>query len=400
MLVDKRLIITGVVTTDSIAFTTAERAQLAGAELLLTAFPRDRARTEAAARQLPQPAEVVDLDVTQPDDVQRLADHVRRRWGNLDGALHAIAFAPRDALANDFLAASPEGVNLAFQTSAYSYATLGRLLRELAPPTGGALVGLDFDAGRAWPVYNWMGVCKAALEAVNRYLARDLGPYGIRTNLIAAGPLHTRAAGGIDGFTRLLDAWDTQAPLAWNPYDPEPVADTACFLLSDLARATTGEILHVDGGYHAMAAALSQAPSGRVGAGLAKSTILNDRECLQRAFATLREYGVEAWSSTGQQPAGTRETLRRAILSRFPDAVGSYIFWTAVDDACFNAEGFLQRPLTLHYSGEETARTAMAVIANAPLAICQGEQSLTLLVRSSVADSDRQGITGSHITRT
>lgn len=256
MLADKRLILTGIVTTDSIAYAVAERAQLMGAELLLTAFPRDRALTDAAAASLPRAVEVVDLDITRAEDLEQLTDRVRRAWGGLDEALHAIAFAPRDALAGDFLTAGADGVNVAFQTSAFSYASLGRILRDLAPPHGGAIVGLDFDAAGAWPVYNWMGVCKASLESVNRYLARDLGPHGIRANLIAAGPLHTRAAGGIPEFQQLLDAWETRAPMPWDPRDPGPVADTACFLLSDLARAITGEILHVDGGYHAMAGTL------------------------------------------------------------------------------------------------------------------------------------------------
>jgi meromycolic acid enoyl-[acyl-carrier-protein] reductase len=256
MLADKRLLLTGIVTTDSIAFAVAERAQLMGAELLLTAFPRDRAFAEAAASALPRPAEVVDLDVTAEEDLERVADHVLRALGGLDGALHAVAFAPRDALSGDFLAARPDGVDLAFRTSAFSYASLGGLLARLAPARGGALVGLDFDAAGAWPVYNWMGVCKAALESVNRYLARDLGPRGIRANLVAAGPLHTRAAGGIPDFDRLLEAWETGAPLAWDPADPGPVGDAVCFLLSDLARAVTGEILHVDGGHHAMAGPL------------------------------------------------------------------------------------------------------------------------------------------------
>ena len=147
-------------------------------------------------------------------------------------------------------------MNLAFQTSVFSYASLARALCELAPEEGASLVGLDFDAAGAWPVYNWMGVCKAALESVNRYLARDLGARSIRANLVAAGPLHTRAAGGIPGFDSLLSAWERGAPISWDAGDPTPTADAVCFLLSDLARAVTGEILHVDGGYHAMAAAL------------------------------------------------------------------------------------------------------------------------------------------------
>jgi len=257
VLADKRLLITGVVTPDSIAYAVAERAQLAGAEILLSALPRDRALAERTAALLPRRPDVLDLDLIAPEDVDRVAEDVRGRWGTLDGALHAVAFAPRDALAGDFLAAGPDGVGLAFQTSAVSFAALARIVAALQAPTGASLVGLDFDAAGAWPVYNWMGVCKAALESVNRYLARDLGALGTRVNLIAAGPLHTRAAGGIPGFDRLLDAWRDQAPLRWDPGDPTPIADAACFLLSDLARAITGEILHVDGGYHAMSAPLA-----------------------------------------------------------------------------------------------------------------------------------------------
>lgn len=255
-LAGKRLLITGIVNRESIAYATAERAQQAGAELLLTAFPRDRALTEAAAAALPRSAEIVDADLTSREDLDNLTERARAGFGAIDGALHAIAFAPRDALGGDFLEASPEGVNLAFQTSAYSYASLARLLRDLAPPEGGSLVGLDFDAGGAWPVYNWMGVCKAALNSVSQYVARDLGQRRIRSNLIAAGPLNTRAAGGIPDFQKLLDAWEHGSPLAWDPDDPGPVADTACFLLSEDARAITGERIHVDAGYNAMAAAL------------------------------------------------------------------------------------------------------------------------------------------------
>ena len=253
MLNDKRLIITGVVNDDSIAFAAAEKAMNAGAEVMLTAFPRDRELTVEAARSLPRSVEVFDLDVTRPEEALALTDEISNRWGGLAGALHAVAFAPRDALAGDFLEAGAEGVNLAFQTSAFSYATLGKVLKQLAPPEGGSLIGLDFDAAGAWPVYNWMGVCKAALESVNRYLARDLGPDGIRANLIAAGPLNTRAANGIPAFQKLLDAWEGRSPMYWDADDPGPVADTVTFLFSDMSRAITGEILHVDAGYHAMA---------------------------------------------------------------------------------------------------------------------------------------------------
>jgi len=256
MLNEKRVIITGVANDDSIAFAAAKKALTSGAEVLLTTFPRDRELTEEAAKNLPEEVEIVQLDITSNEDLKALSEKVASKWGRLDGVLHAVAFAPRDALAGDFLTARPEGINLAFQTSAYSFASLGALLKEHAPPEGGSLVGLDFDSSGAWPVYNWMGVVKSALESVNRYLARDLGPHGIRSNLVAAGPLHTRAAGGIPDFKALLDNWENRSPMKWDPYDPVPVADAVGFLLSDLSRAITGEILHVDGGYHAMAGSL------------------------------------------------------------------------------------------------------------------------------------------------
>lgn len=252
----KRLLITGVVNDDSIAYATAKRAQELGAEVALSAFPRDLEKTTEAARALPAEPAVIAADLASPEDLTTLEAEIRELWGALDGALHAIAFAPRSALSGEFMETPPGDLDIAFQTSAVSYASLGRVLRELSPGPGSSLVGLDFDAAGAWPVYNWMGVCKAALESANRYLARDLGREGIRANLIAAGPIHTRAAGGIPDFELLLEAWEVRAPLEWDPSDSYPVADTACFLFSDLSRAMTGGILHVDGGYHAMAGAL------------------------------------------------------------------------------------------------------------------------------------------------
>jgi enoyl ACP reductase len=244
-----------VITRHSIAFAVAERAQREGAEVLLTGFGRSKRMTARAAARLPIEPEVIELDVNRPQDCDALEDEIRRRWDRVDGALHAIAFAPEDALGGNFLATPPESAELAFRTSAFSLKELAGSLSSLMP-SGASIVGLDFDASVAWPVYDWMGVSKAALEAVSRYLARDLGPRGVRVNLISAGPIETTAAGGIPGFDELASAWPRHAPLGWESDDPSPVADTACFLLSDSSRGMTGEILHVDGGFHAMGAAV------------------------------------------------------------------------------------------------------------------------------------------------
>jgi enoyl ACP reductase len=249
----KRLLITGVITKDSIAFHAAEQAQKEGAQVLLTSFGRVRRMTERAAQRLPEPAEVLELDVNQPEDLEALTESLRERWGGVDGALHAIAFAPEDALGGKFMTAPAESAMQAFQTSAFSLKALGAALAPLMEP-GSSIVGLDFDASVAWPVYDWMGVAKAALESVSRYLARDLGPAGIRVNLVSAGPLGTVAARGIPGFEQLATLWQAQAPLGWDVADPAPVADAICFLLSDYARGVSGEILHVDGGFHAIGA--------------------------------------------------------------------------------------------------------------------------------------------------
>jgi enoyl ACP reductase len=249
----KRLLITGVITKDSIAYHAAEQAQREGAEVLLTSFGRIRRMTERAAAKLPQPVDVLELDVNSPADIEALVEELRDRWGHLDGALHAIAFAPEDALGGRFLTTPSDSAAQAFTTSAFSLKALAAALAPLMPE-GSSIVGLDFDATVAWPVYDWMGVAKAALESVSRYLARDLGPSGIRVNLVAAGPLGTVAARGIPGFEQLADLWHAQAPLPWDVEDPAPVASAICFLMSDYARAITAEILHVDGGFHAMGA--------------------------------------------------------------------------------------------------------------------------------------------------
>jgi enoyl-[acyl-carrier protein] reductase I len=253
ILAGKRLLITGVITKDSIAFHVAERAQREGASVLLTSFGRVRRMTERAAQRLPEPVEVLELDVNRADDLVSLTDALSERWGGVDGALHAIAFAPEDALGGRFMAASAESASAAFQTSAYSLKALAAALEPLMG-RGASIVGMDFDASVAWPIYDWMGVAKAALESVARYLARDLGQKGIRVNLVSAGPLATVAARGIPGFETLAKLWPAQAPLGWDLEDPSPVADAVCLLLSDYARAISGEIVHVDGGFHAVGA--------------------------------------------------------------------------------------------------------------------------------------------------
>jgi len=257
MLDGKKLLITGVINRESIAFEVARQAQEAGAEVVLTGFGRAKRMTERSAARLPEPPDVLELDVNQPEQLEALAAELRERWGRVDGILHAIAFAPEDALGGNFLNTPAESAEVAFRTSAYSLKALAAGLADLFPEEGASVVGLDFDASVAWPVYDWMGVAKAALEATSRYLARDLGPRGVRVNLVSAGPLGTLAARGIPGFGDLASAWRRQAPLGWDTDDPAPVAGAILFLLSDLARGITGEILHVDGGFHAMGTALA-----------------------------------------------------------------------------------------------------------------------------------------------
>jgi len=253
ILAGKRLLITGVITKDSIAFHAAEQAQQEGAEVLLTSFGRVRRLTERAAERLPTPVDVLELDVNRPEDLSALADELGSRWGRVDGVLHAIAYAPEDALGGRFLTTPAASAAQAFETSAFSFKALAAVLAPLMDG-GGSIVGMDFDASLAWPIYDWMGVAKAALESVSRYLARDLGPSGVRVNLVAAGPLGTVAARGIPGFDKLASLWERQAPLKWDTDDPGPVASTICWLLSDYARGITGEIVHVDGGFHAVGA--------------------------------------------------------------------------------------------------------------------------------------------------
>ena len=236
----KKILVTGVVNRHSIAFAIAERAQAQGAEVLLTSFGRVKRMTERSAARLEPAPEVLELDVNSDADIARLHGELKERWGTVDGAVHAIAFAPGDAIGGEFMKTPRESAKIAFETSAYSYKALAECVAPLMSE-GGALVGLDFDASVAWPSYDWMGVAKAALESVNRYLARDLGGEKIRVNLISAGPVHTAAASGISGFSDLEALWGDAAPLGWDPHDATQVADAALFLLSDLSRATTGD---------------------------------------------------------------------------------------------------------------------------------------------------------------
>lgn len=271
MLDGRRILVTGVLDRHSIAFATAARAQELGAEVILTGFGRTKRMTARAAGQLPHAADVLELDVNSDADITRVRAELADRWGALDGLLHAVAYAPPDALGGGFLDTPLASAVTAYQTSAFSLKALVAGLLPLLQdvPNGAGVVGLDFDASIAWPSYDWMGVAKAALEAVARYLARELGPQRIRVNLVSAGPLETLAAGGIPGFSQLGQVWSQTAPLTWDVEDPGPVADAACFLLSPLARAITAEILHVDGGYHAMGCARPAlaAASGMVATG-------------------------------------------------------------------------------------------------------------------------------------
>ena len=250
----KRLVVTGVLTDGSIAWHSARVAQEQGAEIVLTGFGRGLRLTERSAKRLPDPPDVIELDINDPKDMQGLVSVLADRWGAVDGALHAIAYAPDDALGGNFLNTPADSAATAFLTSAFSYKTLAVGLRPLMQAAGGgALVTLDFDNTQAWPAYDWMGVAKSALESVTRYLARDLGEDHIRVNAVSAGPLTTVAAKSIPGFARFEEVWGDRAPLTWDMSDPEPVARMVCVLLSDWAPKTTGEVVHVDGGFHAIA---------------------------------------------------------------------------------------------------------------------------------------------------
>ncbi len=249
----KRIVVTGVLTDASIAFGVAQLAQAEGAEVVLTGAGRGLSLTRRTARKLDTEVDVLEFDVSDPSHVGALHDQLAERWDRVDGALHAIGFAPEVCLGGTFLDAQWDDVAVAMNISAYSYKALADAVTPLMTD-GGALVGLDFDATVAWPAYDWMGVAKAAFESTSRYLARYLGPRQIRVNLVAAGPLKTLAAKSIPGFSAFEEVWDPRSPLGWDVTDTSAVAKACVALLSDWFPSTTGEIVHVDGGYHSTGA--------------------------------------------------------------------------------------------------------------------------------------------------
>jgi enoyl-[acyl-carrier protein] reductase I len=253
LLQGKRILVTGVLTDDSIAYGVADLAQREGAEIVLTNFGRGLSLTKRVAKHLPVPPDVLELDVTVPSHITSVVADLEQRWGALDGLLHSIGFAPQSCLGGGFLSAPWEDVRVALEISAYSLQSLSvGLLPLLQAAGGGSVVALDFDAAVAWPGYDWMGVAKAALESTARYLARDLGQHQVRVNLVAAGPIRTVAARAIPGISQLDDIWGDRAPLGWDINDSSAVSKACVALLSDWFPATTGEIVHVDGGFHAV----------------------------------------------------------------------------------------------------------------------------------------------------
>ncbi|MGA9775319.1 MAG: enoyl-ACP reductase FabI [Candidatus Dormiibacterota bacterium] len=256
LLSGKRLLITGVLTPASLPFAVAKQAQADGAEVILTSFGRAKRLTERSAARLSPVPPVLELDVSSDADFEALLAELQSRHVVLDGLVHGVAFAPPDALGGAFLDTPWESAATALRVSAYSLRQLVVSLLPVLNPKGASVVTLDFDATQAWPGYDWMGVSKAALEAVVRYLAQYLGPRRIRVNAVSAGPSFTVAAKGIPGFSQFPEVFQRQAPLGWDARDPEPVGRAVAALLSDYFPATTGEIVHVDGGYHAVGASI------------------------------------------------------------------------------------------------------------------------------------------------
>lgn len=253
LLTGKTVVVTGVLTDQSIAFHIARLAQEEGADVILTSFGRTMSLTRRSATRLPTEPPIVELDVTNDDDLAQFADRLGEHCETVDGLVHSIGFAPESALGGNFLHTSWSDVATAMQVSAYSLASL-TMAAKPRMTSGASVVGLDFDASVAWPTYDWMGVAKAALESTARYIARDLGPEGIRVNLVAAGPIRTMAAKSIPGFDEFEKVWQERAPLGWDLTDPAPAARACVALLSPWFAATTGEIVHVDGGVHSQGA--------------------------------------------------------------------------------------------------------------------------------------------------
>jgi meromycolic acid enoyl-[acyl-carrier-protein] reductase len=253
ILAEKNVLVTGVLTDSSIAFHVARMAQEEGATVILTGFGRGLSLTKRISDRLPQKPVVIELDVTDQSQLDGLADQVRALVPHLDGVVHSIGFAPEAALGGNFLNTEWSDVATAVHVSAYSMMSLTMACKPLFKD-GASVVGLDFDAQVAWPLYDWMGVAKAALESTTRYLAKYLGPENIRVNLIAAGPIRTVAAKSIPGFASFEEVWNERSALAWDITDPVPAAKGAVALLSDWFPKTTAEIIHVDGGVHGMGA--------------------------------------------------------------------------------------------------------------------------------------------------
>lgn len=251
----KNILVTGVTTDSSIAYAVADIAQREGANVVISGLGRAlRLAKRVAGRLNPQPP-VVELDVTDAEHLDGLPATLEPFFGaKLDGVVHSIAFAkPATALGGKFLSTSWDDVAQALHISAYSLKSLAVAAQPMMTQ-GGAIVGLTFDAQVSWPAYDWMGVAKSALESTSRYLARYLGPAGIRSNIVAAGPIDTLAKQAIPGASEFNDIWGQRAPLGWNPKDAEPAAKAVVALLSDWFPATTGEMVHVDGGLHSTGA--------------------------------------------------------------------------------------------------------------------------------------------------
>lgn len=253
LLADRTIVVTGVLTDQSIAFHVARLAQEEGARVILTSFGRTMSLTKRSATRLPSEAAIMELDVTDDQHLSTFAQRLREHTDSVHGLVHSIGFAPETALGGNFLTTRWPDVATAMHVSAYSLASLTVATKPLMK-AGSAVVGLDFDATVAWPTYDWMGVAKAALESASRYLARDLGPEGIRVNLVAAGPIRTMAAKSIPGFEEFETVWQERAPLGWDVNDPTPAARACVALMSPWFPATTGEIVHVDGGVHSQGA--------------------------------------------------------------------------------------------------------------------------------------------------